>query len=148
LDRFIEESPHNTQIARMFRLKAEAPEKYREDIKPQSYDASRELLDRLTEVARKEIEERRKLEEGATEGSPGIWGSRDRGRSRVAPGASLGNRSPTFIISSSLKQLLTTRLGGCSFLPTPPPLKSYSCSAARKSKAVLIPSGGSFGVLL
>jgi hypothetical protein len=28
LDRFIEESPHNTQILRIFRLKAEWPEKY------------------------------------------------------------------------------------------------------------------------
>jgi hypothetical protein len=68
LDDYISESKHNVQIAHIFRLKAEAPEKYREDIKPQSNDASRELLDRLTEMARKELEERRRLEEGVAEG--------------------------------------------------------------------------------
>jgi hypothetical protein len=62
LDRFIEESPHNTQIARIFRLKAEWPEKYREDIKPANNDASRELLDRVTAMAAKEVEERKRLE--------------------------------------------------------------------------------------
>jgi hypothetical protein len=68
LDRFIEESPHNTQIARIFRMKAEWPEKYREDIKPANDDASRQPLDKLTEMAAKELEERRRLEAGATEG--------------------------------------------------------------------------------
>jgi hypothetical protein len=68
MDEYIRDSKHNTQIIRIFRLKAAWPEKYREDIKPQSTDAGRQLLDKLTEMARKEVEERRRLEEGATEG--------------------------------------------------------------------------------
>jgi hypothetical protein len=67
MDEYIRESKHNTQILQIFRLKAEAPEKYREDVKPANNDASQELLDRLTEMARKEIAERRRLEAGSTE---------------------------------------------------------------------------------
>jgi hypothetical protein len=68
MDEFIDESKHNTQIAQIFRLKAAWPEKYQDDAKPVSASESRQLLDRLTEMARKEIEERKPLEEGATEG--------------------------------------------------------------------------------
>jgi hypothetical protein len=62
MDEFIRDSKHNTQILRIFRLKAAWPEKYRDDVKPQSNDEGRQLLDRLTEMARKE------QEAGATEG--------------------------------------------------------------------------------
>jgi hypothetical protein len=48
-------------------MKAIWPEKYREDVKPASSDASQQLLDRLTEMARKEIEERKRLEASSTE---------------------------------------------------------------------------------
>jgi hypothetical protein len=67
MDEYIRDSEHNTQIIQIFRLKAAWPEKYREDVKPQNNDASQQLLDKLTEVARKEIEERRRLEAGSTE---------------------------------------------------------------------------------
>jgi Fe-S cluster biosynthesis and repair protein YggX len=78
MDQYIRESKHNTQILQMFRLKAEAPEKYREDVRPANNDASQELLDRLTAMAAKDIAERRKLEEGATEGEYRELGETDR----------------------------------------------------------------------
>jgi hypothetical protein len=67
MDEFIRDTKHNSQIAQIFRLKAAWPEKYKDDAKPQSSDASRQLLDRLTEMARKEMAERQRLEEGSTE---------------------------------------------------------------------------------
>jgi hypothetical protein len=78
LDRFIEESPHNTQIARMFRLKAECLEKYKEDVQVVANDQARELLDKLTEMARKDREERQRLEAGAAEGDYRELGETDR----------------------------------------------------------------------
>jgi hypothetical protein len=66
-DDYISESKHNVQILHIFRLKAEAPDKYREDVKPTNNDATQEWLARLTEMVRKELEERRRLEEGAAE---------------------------------------------------------------------------------
>jgi hypothetical protein len=80
LDRFIEESPHNTQIARIFRMKAEWPEKYREEAKVVVNDSAQQLLDKLTEMAAKELEERRKLEAGATEGEYRDLGEKDQNR--------------------------------------------------------------------
>jgi hypothetical protein len=68
MDAYIDTSKHNTQILQIFRLKAEAPEKYRDDAKPQQTDAAQELLDRLTEMAARDIAKRKQLEEGATEG--------------------------------------------------------------------------------
>jgi hypothetical protein len=68
MDEFIRDTKHNSQIAQIFRLKAAWPEKYREEIKPQSNDASRQLLDKLTEMARVEMEQRRLLEEGSVDG--------------------------------------------------------------------------------
>jgi hypothetical protein len=67
MDEFIRDSKHNTQIIQIFRLKAAWPEKYRDDARPVSDDPSRQLLDRLTEMARKEMEERQRLEEGSVE---------------------------------------------------------------------------------
>jgi hypothetical protein len=66
MDEYIRDSKHNTQILRIFRLKAAWPEKYREDAKPVSNDPSRELLDRLTEWAGRE-RERRELEQPSVE---------------------------------------------------------------------------------
>ena len=55
LDRFIEESPHNAQIARIFRLKAEWPEKYREEVKVVGGDVAAQMLERLTQLAAKDM---------------------------------------------------------------------------------------------
>jgi hypothetical protein len=78
MDEFIRDTKHNSQIAQIFRLKAAWPEKYREDVKPQSADAGRQLLDKLTEMARKEMAERQRLEEGATKGEYLDLGETDR----------------------------------------------------------------------
>jgi hypothetical protein len=78
MDEFIRDTKHNSQIIQIFRLKAAWPEKYREDVKPQSADAGRQLLDKLTEMARKEIEERKRLEEGSVEGEYRDLGETDR----------------------------------------------------------------------
>jgi hypothetical protein len=66
-EEWVRESNHNTQIYRIFQMKAAWPEKYREDAKPQNTDTAQELLDRLTEMAAKDIERRRQLEAEATE---------------------------------------------------------------------------------
>jgi len=68
MDEFIRDTKHNSQIIQIFRLKAAWPEKYREDVKPQNTSEARKLLDRLAEMATKEMEARKRLEEGATEG--------------------------------------------------------------------------------
>jgi hypothetical protein len=65
---WMRETKHNSQIYRIFDMKALWPEKYREDVKPQQNDAAQQLLDKLTEMAAKEIAERKRLEEGAAEG--------------------------------------------------------------------------------
>lgn len=65
---WMRETKHNSQIYRIFDMKAIWPEKYRDDAKPQQQDSAQELLDRLTEMARKDIERRKALEEGATDG--------------------------------------------------------------------------------
>jgi tRNA A37 N6-isopentenylltransferase MiaA len=67
-EEWVRETKHNSQIYRIFHMKAIWPEKYRDDVKPQSTDAGRQLLDRLTEMARREIEERKRLEAEATDG--------------------------------------------------------------------------------
>jgi len=61
------ETKHNSQIYRIFHMKSIWPEKYRDDAKPQQEDASQALLDKLTEMAKKEIEQRKRLESEATE---------------------------------------------------------------------------------
>jgi hypothetical protein len=57
-----------SDILLMFKMKAENPSKYRENSPPVARDEGWELLDRLTEMARKEMQERQRLESGATEG--------------------------------------------------------------------------------
>jgi hypothetical protein len=44
-------------VQRIFRLKAEAPEKYREEVKVLNVDASKQMLDRLMELGKKELEQ-------------------------------------------------------------------------------------------
>jgi hypothetical protein len=68
IDDTLADKKFNHDILRIFRAKAEMPQKYREDIKPANNDAAQQLLDRLTEMAAKELEERRRLEASATEG--------------------------------------------------------------------------------
>jgi hypothetical protein len=62
LDRFIEESPHNTQIARIFRMKGEWPEKYRENVQVVGMEPVMQMLGRL-----RELERRRELEQSSLE---------------------------------------------------------------------------------
>ena len=57
----------NHDILRIFRLKAELPKKYREEIKVLNADAPFEMLDRLKELARKERERQVALEAPAVE---------------------------------------------------------------------------------
>jgi hypothetical protein len=68
MDSYIDNMKQGSHLLHMFRLKAEAPEKYREDARIVVQDSSKELLEKLTEMAGKEIEERKRLEGGATEG--------------------------------------------------------------------------------
>jgi hypothetical protein len=51
---WMEESKHNVQIGYIFRLKAEDPEKYREEIKVVGVETQIQMLDRLREMATKE----------------------------------------------------------------------------------------------
>jgi hypothetical protein len=67
-EEWMAETKHNSQIYRIFHMKSIWPEKYREDARPQQEDASQQLLDRLTEMARKDLEKRRQLEAEASEG--------------------------------------------------------------------------------
>jgi hypothetical protein len=67
LDDWIGETKHNTQIARIFRLKAEDPEKYREEVKVLNADAPFEMLDKLKEMAIRERERQGALEAPAVE---------------------------------------------------------------------------------
>jgi hypothetical protein len=68
MDDFIATSKHNTQIARIFRLRAEAPEKYREEIKVMNVEAPLKMLDKLAEIAARERKEQKTLETPAIEG--------------------------------------------------------------------------------
>jgi hypothetical protein len=65
LDRFIEESPHNTQIARIFRMKAEWPEKYGDHVQVETDAPVKQMLDRLREIG---LQQQKALEQGAAEG--------------------------------------------------------------------------------
>jgi hypothetical protein len=68
IDDTLEDRKFNHDILRIFRAKAEKPGKYREDAKVVVNDSSQQLLDKLTVMAAKELEERRRLEAGAAEG--------------------------------------------------------------------------------
>jgi hypothetical protein len=68
MDDFIKESKHNTQIARIFRLRAEAPQKYREEVKVLNVSAPIQMLDKLRELATRERKAQEALEALAVEG--------------------------------------------------------------------------------
>jgi hypothetical protein len=57
MDDFIQTSKHNTQIIRIFRLKAEAPEKYREEVKVLNAEAPVRMLEMLKELGKRELEQ-------------------------------------------------------------------------------------------
>jgi hypothetical protein len=65
MDDFIATSKHNTQIIRIFRLRAEAPEKYREEVKVLGVEPPIRMLEKLKELGKKELEA---LEAPAVEG--------------------------------------------------------------------------------
>ncbi len=53
-----------SDVLLMFKLKAEAPQKYREEVKVVGIEASKQMMDRLREMARKERERQAALERG------------------------------------------------------------------------------------
>jgi hypothetical protein len=58
-----------SDILYMFKMKAERPEKYRENVQVVGVEPVREMLDRLTEMAARRLEqERRELEQSSVEG--------------------------------------------------------------------------------
>ena len=58
-----------SDILYMFKMKAEKPEKYRENVQVVGVEPVTQMLDRLTEIAAKRLErERQQLEAGAAEG--------------------------------------------------------------------------------
>ncbi|HZA23574.1 MAG TPA: hypothetical protein VFA32_13405, partial [Dehalococcoidia bacterium] len=59
--------PSQTQMLQIFRLKAKAPEKYREEVKVINADVPFQMLDRLKEMAREEREWQAALEAPAVE---------------------------------------------------------------------------------
>jgi|SRR5918996_319656 hypothetical protein len=67
MDKTIEAKPAQTQILQIFRLKAEAPEKYREEVKVMNADVPLQMLDRLKEMAAQNRQRQAALEEPAVE---------------------------------------------------------------------------------
>ena len=65
MDATIKSRPVATQVLQIFRLKAEAPEKYREEVKVVGIDQSKMMLDQLREMASRDI---KALEGGSVEG--------------------------------------------------------------------------------
>jgi hypothetical protein len=57
-----------SDILYMFKMKAEKPEKYREDVKVQGLEPITQLLEEARKLAARDIERRKQLEEGAAEG--------------------------------------------------------------------------------
>jgi hypothetical protein len=57
MDATIKSRPVATQVLQIFRLKAEAPEKYREEVQVVGMDASKQMLDKLRELAGKDLQE-------------------------------------------------------------------------------------------
>jgi hypothetical protein len=54
-EEYIRESAHNTQIYRIFRMKAAWPEKYREDVKVQDLEPLTQLLEEARKLAARDI---------------------------------------------------------------------------------------------
>jgi hypothetical protein len=79
MDEYIRDSKHNTQILQIFRLKAECPEKYREDVKIVGVEPMTQLLEEARKLAARDIERRKQLEEGAAEGEYRDLGEKGQG---------------------------------------------------------------------
>jgi hypothetical protein len=77
MDEYIRDSKHNTQILQIFRLKAECPEKYREDVKVQGLEPLTALREEARKLAARDIE-RRRLEQSSVEGEYRDLGETDR----------------------------------------------------------------------
>src|SRR5918992_383143 len=77
MDDFIQTSKHNTQIIRIFRLKAEAPEKYREEVKVLNTEAPVRMLEMLKGLGKRELE--------AAEGQAKLEGPAIEGEDREVP---------------------------------------------------------------
>jgi hypothetical protein len=67
MDKTIEAKPAQTQILQIFRLKAEAPEKYREEVKVLNADVPFQMLDKLKEMAAQNRQRQAELEAPAVE---------------------------------------------------------------------------------
>jgi hypothetical protein len=67
MDETIKSRPVATQVLQIFRLKAEWPEKYREEVKVVGIEASKQMMDKLRELAARD-RERAALEAPAVEG--------------------------------------------------------------------------------
>jgi hypothetical protein len=63
-----------SDVPLMFKLKAEAPEKYREQVKLLNVSAPIQMLDRLRALATKELKEREALEAGESPATEGNFG--------------------------------------------------------------------------
>jgi hypothetical protein len=67
MDATIKSRPVATQILQIFRLKAEAPHKYREEVKVIGLEASKQMFDKLRALGGKGLEKRAALEAPAVE---------------------------------------------------------------------------------
>jgi hypothetical protein len=67
MDATIKSRPVATQVLQIFRLKAEAPGKYREEVKVIGMEASKQMMDRLRELAGKDLAQQAALEAPAVE---------------------------------------------------------------------------------
>jgi hypothetical protein len=67
MDATIKSHPVATQVLQIFRLKAEAPGKYREEVKVIGMEASKQMMDRLRELAGKDLAQQAALEAPAVE---------------------------------------------------------------------------------
>ena len=63
-EEYIRESNQNTQIYRIFRLKAAWPEKYGDRVQVVANDSVTQMLDRLTEIAARRLEQEKQQLEG------------------------------------------------------------------------------------
>jgi hypothetical protein len=68
MDATIKSRPVATQVLQIFRLKAEWPEKYREEVKVLGLDQSKLMLDKLRGMAAKDLAQQAALEAPAVEG--------------------------------------------------------------------------------
>jgi hypothetical protein len=67
-----------TQILQIFRLKAECPEKYREDVKIVGAEPLTAPLEEARKLAARDIQRRRELEQSSVEGEYREMGETDR----------------------------------------------------------------------